>query len=84
MGISVVNLAIGLLILFPQTFFLAYSINAVMILLIMAFALTSGNIKTALIENTISIDATSTDLFRASVRKIKYPSKNSVILKFFL
>src|SRR5258706_10447354 len=50
MIISVLNLAIGLLILFPQTFFVANLINAAMILLIIAFALRSGNIKTALIE----------------------------------
>lgn len=49
-GISVVSLAIGLLIFFPQTFFAANVANAAIILLIMALALKTGNIKTALIE----------------------------------
>ena len=50
MVISVVNLAVALLILFPQTFFAANLISAGMILVIMALALKSGITKTALIE----------------------------------
>lgn len=48
--IGALSVAIGLLLLFPQTFFAANVLNAVIILLIMAFSLRAGNIKTALIE----------------------------------
>jgi hypothetical protein len=48
--ISVLSLAVGVLVLFPQTFFAANLINAGTILLIMALALRVGNIKIALIE----------------------------------
>jgi hypothetical protein len=48
--ISILSLAIGVLIFFPQTFFAANLINAVVILLIMALSLRVGNIKIALIE----------------------------------
>lgn len=48
--IGVVSIAIGLLLLFPQTFFAGNVLNAVIILLIMAFSLRAGNVKTALIE----------------------------------
>ena len=48
--ISVVSLAVGVLVLFPQTFFVGNVLNATSILLIMAFALSSGNLKIALIE----------------------------------
>lgn len=44
------SITIGLLLLFPQTFFVANVLNAVIILLIMAFSLRAGNVKTALIE----------------------------------
>jgi hypothetical protein len=47
---SVITLAVGLLILFPQTFFAGNLLNAAVILLIMALALKTGNLKTALIE----------------------------------
>lgn len=47
---SVVSILIGLAILFPQTFFYANLINAGMILLIMAFSLKTGNVKTTFIE----------------------------------
>jgi len=47
---SVLTLAVGLLILFPQTFFAGNLLNAAVILLIMALALKTGNLKTALIE----------------------------------
>jgi hypothetical protein len=50
MVISFLSLAICLLILIPQTFFIANLINAVTILFIMAMALKTNNIKTALIE----------------------------------
>ncbi|GHN01606.1 hypothetical protein WSM22_30950 [Cytophagales bacterium WSM2-2] len=50
LALSVINLIIGLLILFPQTFFIANVVNAVVILLIMSMALKTGNMKTALIE----------------------------------
>jgi hypothetical protein len=47
---SVLTLAVGLLILFPQTFFAGNLLNAAVILLIMALALKTGHVKTALIE----------------------------------
>lgn len=46
----VLTFAVGVMILFPQTFFAANLINAASILLIMALSLKSGNIKLALIE----------------------------------
>ena len=48
--ISIVTLAVGLLVLFPQTFFAGNLINAAVILLIIALALKTGNLKIALIE----------------------------------
>lgn len=48
--LSILNILIGIAILFPQTFFTANLLNAVTILLIMIFSLKTGNIKTALIE----------------------------------
>lgn len=50
LSISLVNIAVCILILFPQTFFIANLCNAAVILLIMALALKTGNIKIALIE----------------------------------
>ena|SRR5882672_1357587 len=50
MIIGLLSLIVGIFILFPQTFFVANVINAAVILLIMALALKSGNMKTALIE----------------------------------
>jgi hypothetical protein len=50
MVISVLSLAICVLILIPQTFFIANLINAATILFIMALALKTNTIKTALIE----------------------------------
>ena len=47
---SVLTLAVGLLILFPQTFFAGNLLNAALILLIMALSLNAGNLKIALIE----------------------------------
>ena len=48
--ISAVSLLVAALTLLPQTFFIANVLNAFSILLIMAFAMKSGNIKMALIE----------------------------------
>jgi len=48
--LSILNIAIGIAIFFPQTFFIANLLNAVTILLIMIFSLKTGNTKTALIE----------------------------------
>lgn len=48
MGIGMI--LIGLLLLFPRTFFLGNVLNAISILLIIALALNAGNIKMALIE----------------------------------
>ena len=50
MVVSVLSLAVGVMVLFPQTFFIGNVINAVMILLIMALALRVSNIKLALME----------------------------------
>src|ERR1700737_3653609 len=47
---SVVTLLAGVMVLFPQTFFVANLINATMILMLMAFLLKAGNLKMALIE----------------------------------
>ncbi|MCF0072859.1 hypothetical protein LZD49_20430 [Dyadobacter sp. CY261] len=44
------SIIVGLLLIFPQTFFISNVLNAVIILLIMAFSLRAGNVKTALIE----------------------------------
>ena len=48
--LGILSLVVGIMILLPQTFFAACLINAVMIVVIMALALRSGNIKIALIE----------------------------------
>jgi hypothetical protein len=50
LAIGLINLAVCVLILFPQAFFIANLGNAAMILLIMALALKTGNVKIALIE----------------------------------
>ena len=47
---SVLTLAVGLFVLFPQTFFVGNLLNAALILLIMALSLKVGNLKIALIE----------------------------------
>lgn len=49
-AVSILSIAVGIMVLFPQTFFIGNVINAIMILLIMAFSLRVGNIKVALIE----------------------------------
>ncbi len=50
MVISVASLAVAVLVLFPQTFFVGNVLNAITILVIMAYAFRSGNFKIALIE----------------------------------
>jgi hypothetical protein len=47
---SVVGIAVGITVLFPQTYYVACMVNAVTIVLIMGLSLKSGNYKTALIE----------------------------------
>jgi hypothetical protein len=44
------SILIGVLLLFPQTFFLSNLLNAIVIVLIMALSLRAGDHKTALIE----------------------------------
>jgi hypothetical protein len=48
--ISIVSLAVGLFVLFPQTFFIGCLLNALSIVLIMCLALKGGNTKMALME----------------------------------
>lgn len=48
--IGVFLVVIGILLFFPQTFFISNFLNATTILLVMALSLQAGNIKTALIE----------------------------------
>jgi len=48
--ISILSLAVGLMVLFPQTFFAGCLVNAAMILVIMALSLKTGHLKTALME----------------------------------
>lgn len=47
---GVFSILVGLMVLFPQTFFIGNVLNAITILLIMALSLQAGNIKMALIE----------------------------------
>jgi len=47
---GVLLLIIGVMLFFPQTFFISNLVNAILILLIMALSLRGGNIKMALIE----------------------------------
>lgn len=48
--LGILTLLIAVLLLIPRTFFLGNLLNALAIVLIMAFALRSGNYKMALIE----------------------------------
>lgn len=48
--LALLSIAIGLMVLLPQTFFAGCLINAGTILIIMALALRAGNLKIALIE----------------------------------
>ncbi len=50
LAVSVLSLTVGVLVLFPQTFFIGNLINALVIVLIMALSLKGGNYKIALIE----------------------------------
>ncbi len=47
---GVFSIALGIMLFFPQTFFIANVLNAVTILLIMALSLKAGNYRMALIE----------------------------------
>lgn len=47
---GVFSIIVGLMLFFPQTFFLANVLNAVTIVLIMALSLRAGDYRTALIE----------------------------------
>lgn len=49
-ALGVFMIMVGLLLLFPKTFFIGNLLSAMAILTIMALALNTGNIKTALIE----------------------------------
>lgn len=50
MVIGVLSFGVGVMVLFPKTFFIGNVVNAAIILLIMALSLKAGNMKTALIE----------------------------------
>ncbi|WP_229365814.1 hypothetical protein [Fibrisoma montanum] len=47
---GVFSIVVGLLLLFPQTFFISNVLNAMTIVLIMALSLRAGNVSMALIE----------------------------------
>ncbi len=49
-ALSLVSLLVAVLVLIPQTFFWGNLLNATMVLLIMALAIKTGNLKLALIE----------------------------------
>jgi hypothetical protein len=44
------SIAIGVMLLFPQTFLVSNMLHAIIILLIMALSLSAGNVRMALIE----------------------------------
>lgn len=48
--VAILYFTVAIILLFPQTFFIGNLINAIMILVIMALALRTGNYKIALIE----------------------------------
>ncbi|RFM35145.1 hypothetical protein [Chitinophaga silvisoli] len=48
--LGILSIILGILLFFPQTFFISNLLNAIIILLIIAFSLRAGNIKMALIE----------------------------------
>lgn len=48
--IGILSFAVGVMVLFPKTFFVGNIVNAVVILLIMALSLRAGNMRIALIE----------------------------------
>jgi hypothetical protein len=47
---GVFSIVVGLMLLFPQTFFISNVLNAITIVLIMALSLRVGNVQMALIE----------------------------------
>lgn len=47
---GVLSIAIGLMVITPQTFFISNVLHAVIIVLIMALSLRAGNVRMALIE----------------------------------
>lgn len=47
---GILSIAIGIMLFFPQTFFISNVLNAVTIVLIMAMSLRAGDYKMALIE----------------------------------
>lgn len=48
--LSIFMLIVGLLLMFPKTYFIGNLLNAISILIIMALAINAGNLKMALIE----------------------------------
>lgn len=50
MVIGIISFGVGIMVLFPKTFFIGNVFNAIIILLIMALSLKAGNMKIALIE----------------------------------
>jgi hypothetical protein len=48
--IGAISIILGILLFFPQTFFISNLLQAIIIVLIMALSLHTGNIKVALIE----------------------------------
>ncbi len=48
--VSILSVAVGILVLFPQTFFVGNLLNAILIVSIMALATQAHALKTALIE----------------------------------
>lgn len=49
-AVGALSIAIGILLIFPKTFVIGNILNAIVIVLIMALSLNSGNFRTALIE----------------------------------
>lgn len=47
---GVLSIALGLMLIFPRTFFISNVLNAIIIVLIMALSLKAGNVRMALIE----------------------------------
>ena len=48
--IGVLSIIIGLMLLFPQTFFISNVLNAMIIVLIISFSLHAGNVRVAILE----------------------------------
>lgn len=49
-GLGVLSVLVGVLVLFPRTFFVGNLLGALLFVVIIAFALNSGNLRAALIE----------------------------------